>query len=94
MRTHTGEKRFSCTLCGKRFMRSDHLSKHTQTHETKRPSQPDENVDPHKAASTDEEDIDVDVESDFSDVLDQEKPDSTVVDEAKDKTSKESGASE
>ncbi|XP_076355644.1 uncharacterized protein LOC143249527 isoform X2 [Tachypleus tridentatus] len=27
-RTHTGEKNFICTLCQKRFMRSDHLSKH------------------------------------------------------------------
>jgi hypothetical protein len=23
-----GEKRFSCQICGKRFMRSDHLNKH------------------------------------------------------------------
>lgn len=28
IRTHTGEKRFVCALCDKRFMRSDHLSKH------------------------------------------------------------------
>jgi hypothetical protein len=23
-----GEKRFACQVCGKRFMRSDHLNKH------------------------------------------------------------------
>ena len=32
MRTHTGEKKFSCPLCNKRFMRSDHLTKHVKTH--------------------------------------------------------------
>lgn len=31
-RTHTGEKRFHCPECQKRFMRSDHLSKHVKTH--------------------------------------------------------------
>nr|XP_008117441.1 PREDICTED: transcription factor Sp9 [Anolis carolinensis] len=30
--THTGEKRFACPVCNKRFMRSDHLSKHIRTH--------------------------------------------------------------
>ena len=30
-----GEKRFECKDCGKRFMRSDHLTKHMRTH--KRP---------------------------------------------------------
>jgi len=27
-----GEKRFECGLCAKRFMRSDHLSKHVLRH--------------------------------------------------------------
>lgn len=31
-RTHTGEKRFVCPLCGHRFMRSDHLAKHARRH--------------------------------------------------------------
>ncbi|XP_010223949.1 PREDICTED: transcription factor Sp1-like, partial [Tinamus guttatus] len=30
-RTHTGEKKFACPECPKRFMRSDHLSKHIKT---------------------------------------------------------------
>ena len=33
MRTHTGEKRFACVVCARRFMRSDHLKKHLKTHE-------------------------------------------------------------
>ena len=33
MRTHTGEKRFVCDVCQRRFMRSDHLKKHLKTHE-------------------------------------------------------------
>ena len=31
-----GEKRFNCQECGKKFMRSDHLSKHIKTHANKR----------------------------------------------------------
>lgn len=31
-RTHTGEKKFSCSICSRRFMRSDHLSKHVKRH--------------------------------------------------------------
>lgn len=32
-----GEKRFECKECHKRFMRSDHLSKHRKTHYNNRP---------------------------------------------------------
>lgn len=31
-----GEKRFQCPECLKRFMRSDHLSKHLKTHQAKK----------------------------------------------------------
>jgi transcription factor Sp4 len=31
-----GEKRFECPECSKRFMRSDHLSKHIKTHQNKK----------------------------------------------------------
>lgn len=31
-----GEKRFECPECSKRFMRSDHLSKHVKTHQNKK----------------------------------------------------------
>lgn len=33
-RTHTGEKKFVCTVCDRRFMRSDHLTKHARRHMT------------------------------------------------------------
>lgn len=32
IRTHTGEKRFKCSICSKKFMRSDHLAKHKKIH--------------------------------------------------------------
>jgi hypothetical protein len=31
-RTHTGEKKFGCSVCARRFMRSDHLAKHVKRH--------------------------------------------------------------
>lgn len=31
-----GEKRFACQVCGKRFMRSDHLNKHVCILKTKK----------------------------------------------------------
>ena len=34
-----GEKRFQCAECLKRFMRSDHLSKHLKTHQARRIAQ-------------------------------------------------------
>src|SRR5690625_4318985 len=34
-----GEKRFQCAECLKRFMRSDHLSKHLKTHQARRNAQ-------------------------------------------------------
>jgi len=33
-RTHTGEKKFVCSVCERRFMRSDHLTKHARRHIT------------------------------------------------------------
>lgn len=32
---YSGEKRFECDECNKKFMRSDHLSKHKRTHTNK-----------------------------------------------------------
>lgn len=32
----TGEKKFVCPECSKRFMRSDHLAKHIKTHKNKK----------------------------------------------------------
>eukprot|EP00058_Branchiostoma_floridae_P019800 XP_002605290.1 hypothetical protein BRAFLDRAFT_127763 [Branchiostoma floridae] len=34
--TDQGEKRFTCPDCSKKFMRSDHLSKHIKTHQNKK----------------------------------------------------------
>lgn len=36
----SGEKKFACPECPKRFMRSDHLSKHIKTHQNKKAGAP------------------------------------------------------
>lgn len=41
----SGEKRFQCSECLKRFMRSDHLSKHLKTHQAKKVNQVPNDVD-------------------------------------------------
>lgn len=35
-----GEKKFVCSECSKRFMRSDHLAKHIKTHQNKKGTAP------------------------------------------------------
>jgi uncharacterized Zn-finger protein len=33
---HSGSKPYTCTLCGKGFIRKDHMVKHTETHTKKK----------------------------------------------------------
>ena len=33
---HTGEKRYECPICDRKFMRSDHLAKHAKRHLNKK----------------------------------------------------------
>ncbi|KPP75766.1 transcription factor Sp5-like, partial [Scleropages formosus] len=52
LRTHTGEKRFVCPDCCKRFMRSDHLAKHVKTHQNKKSKVQDKSVEHVKRENT------------------------------------------
>ncbi|KAK6631437.1 hypothetical protein RUM44_005964 [Polyplax serrata] len=56
LRTHTGEKNFSCPVCEKRFMRSDHLSKHARRHPNFDPSVLRQRRNPAKAFSVNSSD--------------------------------------
>merc|ERR1739847_14422 len=37
LRVHCGDRRYPCTMCGKRFKESTHLRKHLYTHTGERP---------------------------------------------------------
>ena len=37
MRTHTGEKLFTCNICDKKFSRSDNLKQHSDVHQNNAP---------------------------------------------------------
>lgn len=52
--SRAGEKRFQCAECLKRFMRSDHLSKHLKTHLSKKGAVPGGSAD---AAATQQDEF-------------------------------------
>ncbi|QQP57783.1 Kruppellike factor 11, partial [Caligus rogercresseyi] len=37
-RAHSGERKFACPLCDRRFIRSDHLMKHQKRHSNSKSS--------------------------------------------------------